>query len=67
MKVLLISANTLTQPYPVYPLGLDYVAGAIANDHKVQIADMNVLKIVDGEQDLESVTAEIEAQLKSLI
>ena len=30
MKVLLISANTLKEPYPVYPLGLDYVAGAIA-------------------------------------
>jgi len=30
MKVLLVSANTLREPYPVYPLGLDYVAGAIA-------------------------------------
>ncbi len=44
MKVLLVSANTLTEPYPVYPLGLDYVAAAIDNDHEVQIADMNVLK-----------------------
>ena len=43
MKVLLISANTLTEPYPVYPLGLDYVAHAIAADHQVQIADMNSL------------------------
>ncbi len=43
MNVLLISANTLTTPYPVYPLGLDYVAGAIAPRHKVQIADMNVI------------------------
>ncbi len=43
MKVLLVSANTLTEPYPVYPLGLDYVAGAIAADHQVQIADMNSL------------------------
>ena len=43
MKVLLISANTLREPYPVYPLGLDYVAGAIAEDHQVQIADMNSL------------------------
>jgi radical SAM superfamily enzyme YgiQ (UPF0313 family) len=41
MKVLLISANTLTEPYPVYPLGLDYVADAIAGDHEVQIADLN--------------------------
>ena len=41
MKVLLVSANTLTQPYPVYPLGLDYVAGAIADRHQVRILDMN--------------------------
>jgi radical SAM superfamily enzyme YgiQ (UPF0313 family) len=43
MKVLLVSANTLKDPYPVYPLGLDYVAAAIADDHEVQIADMNPL------------------------
>ncbi|RLC09453.1 MAG: B12-binding domain-containing radical SAM protein [Deltaproteobacteria bacterium] len=41
MKILLISANTLTSPYPVYPLGLDYVANAIGADHQVKIADMN--------------------------
>ena len=44
MNVLLISANTLTEPYPVYPLGLDYVAAAIADRHEVRIADMNTLK-----------------------
>jgi radical SAM superfamily enzyme YgiQ (UPF0313 family) len=43
MKVLLVSANTLREPYPVYPLGLDYVAGAIAENHHVQIVDMNSL------------------------
>jgi radical SAM superfamily enzyme YgiQ (UPF0313 family) len=43
MKVLLVSANTLKEPYPVYPLGLDYVSGAIAADHQVQIVDMNSL------------------------
>lgn len=41
MKVLLISANKLKTPYPVYPLGLDYVANAIAADHEVRLADMN--------------------------
>ena len=41
MNVLLISANTLTTPYPVYPLGLDYVAAALEPKHKVMIADMN--------------------------
>lgn len=43
MKVLLISASTLTNPYPVYPLGLDYVAGALRKNHHVKIADMNDL------------------------
>lgn len=43
MKVLLISPNTLTMPYPVYPLGLDYVASAIAADHQVKIVDLNGL------------------------
>jgi len=42
MKVLLISANTLTRPYPVYPLGLDHVAGAVAEFHEVRIADLNL-------------------------
>lgn len=42
MKVLLISANTLKTPYPVYPLGLDHVADALA-DHEVRIADINAL------------------------
>ncbi|MCG6910405.1 MAG: radical SAM protein [Deltaproteobacteria bacterium] len=40
MKVLLIATNTLKEPYPVYPLGLDYVAGAIEG-HAVRIVDMN--------------------------
>ena len=41
MKVLLVSANTETSPYPVYPLGIDYVAGLIGGRHRVFIADMN--------------------------
>ena len=43
MKVLLVSANTLTEPYPVYPLGLEYVAAAIADSHEFEIADLNTL------------------------
>ena len=42
MKVLLISPNALTTPYPVYPLGLDYVADAIRSEHEVKILDINV-------------------------
>lgn len=47
MRVLLVSANTHTRPYPVYPLGLDYVAGAITERHRVCIVDMNAQE--DGE------------------
>lgn len=43
MKVLLISANRVREPYPVYPLGLDYVAGALAADHHVNVLDLNQL------------------------
>ncbi len=43
MRVLLVSANTFTNPYPVYPLGLDYVAASISERHEVEIADMNCL------------------------
>ena len=40
MRVLLISPNTLVAPYPVYPLGLDYVAGSVAAHHEVKIVDL---------------------------
>lgn len=43
VRVLLLSPNTLTAPYPVYPLGLDYVAGALAPAHRVRIADLQVV------------------------
>jgi radical SAM superfamily enzyme YgiQ (UPF0313 family) len=41
MKVLLISANTLRIPYPVYPLGLDYVAGSLDSRYQIKIIDLN--------------------------
>jgi radical SAM superfamily enzyme YgiQ (UPF0313 family) len=41
MKVLLISANLTQTPHPVYPLGLDYVAGALTPRHDVRILDVN--------------------------
>ncbi len=40
MKVLLISVNRTAFPYPVYPLGLDHVAGAISPPHEVRILDL---------------------------
>ncbi len=37
MKILLISANTATSPYPLYPLGCSMVAAALANaGHEVR-------------------------------
>jgi radical SAM superfamily enzyme YgiQ (UPF0313 family) len=43
VNILLISPNTLCDPYPVYPLGLDHVAAAIDPRHRVEIADCNTL------------------------
>ncbi len=43
MKLLLVSANTSRLPYPVYPLGLDYVASAVLPRHQSRIVDMNEL------------------------
>lgn len=41
MKVLLISANTIHAPHPVYPLGLDYLVGALTPRHEVRLLDVN--------------------------
>ena len=48
MKILLVSANILKTPYPVYPLGLDYVAGALDADCDVKIVDVNDLDFPSG-------------------
>lgn len=53
MNVLLVATNTLMEPYPVYPLGLDYVAAAISGKHRVRISDLN------GGQGLEGLKAAI--------
>jgi radical SAM superfamily enzyme YgiQ (UPF0313 family) len=44
MNILLVSANTLKTPYPVYPIGLDHVAASINGRHRVHIEDLNVLE-----------------------
>ena len=41
LKILLVSPNRLKIPSPVYPIGLDYVAGAIPARHQVSIFDLN--------------------------
>jgi radical SAM superfamily enzyme YgiQ (UPF0313 family) len=38
--VLLVAANIHQAPYPVYPLGLDYVAGALGTAHPARIVDL---------------------------
>jgi radical SAM superfamily enzyme YgiQ (UPF0313 family) len=52
MNVLLISANSLRAPYPVYPLGLDHVARAIGGEHDVRLADLNTIDLDCGLPDL---------------
>ena len=59
MRILLISANTLMVPYPVYPLGLDYVAGCVSAGHQVRIADMNILSLEALEEILRDFSPEI--------
>ncbi|MFH2006597.1 MAG: lipid biosynthesis B12-binding/radical SAM protein [bacterium] len=38
----MISANRLNTPYPVYPIGLDYVRGALPAHHEVKVLDLAV-------------------------
>ncbi|WP_028580079.1 lipid biosynthesis B12-binding/radical SAM protein [Desulfogranum japonicum] len=45
MKILLLSPNRVITPYPVYPIGLDYVAGSIPTGHEVRVADLNVTSL----------------------
>ena len=47
MNILLISANKYKNPYPVYPLGLDYVAGSLSSKHNVRIMDLNEFEDVE--------------------
>ncbi len=40
MRILLVSLNRLATPYPVYPLGLDHVAGALSDRHEARVLDL---------------------------
>lgn len=59
MKILLVSPNTLAIPYPVYPLGLDYVAGSIAPIHEVRIADLNLLTLEELDETVHTFSPDI--------
>ena len=47
MKILFISANTLKVPYPVYPVGLDYVVGSLNSQYQSKIIDLNEFANLD--------------------
>jgi radical SAM superfamily enzyme YgiQ (UPF0313 family) len=59
LRILLLSLNTLKTPYPVYPLGLDYVAGSLSAHHQVKIADMNTLSLAELENLLRNYSPEV--------
>jgi radical SAM superfamily enzyme YgiQ (UPF0313 family) len=42
VRILLVSANRLAEPYPVYPIGLDYVRGSLPSRHPVEVLDLAV-------------------------
>ena len=39
MRVLLVATNRTMTPFPVYPIGLDYVATALGNAHDLRVVD----------------------------
>lgn len=45
MKFLLISANKVRVPFPVYPLALDYLAGALQPMHTVRFLDLMYVQV----------------------
>ena len=51
MRVLLVSANPERVPYPVFPVGIAYVAAALEPDHEVRLFDL----VADGEDRLPEV------------
>lgn len=40
MKVLLVATNRMLTPFPVYPIGVDYVATALRKRHEVRVLDL---------------------------
>jgi radical SAM superfamily enzyme YgiQ (UPF0313 family) len=39
MRVLLVATNRTMTPFPVYPIGLDYVATALGDRHELRVVD----------------------------
>jgi hypothetical protein len=40
MRVLLVGTNRMITPFPVCPIGIDYVATALRGRHEVRILDL---------------------------
>lgn len=40
MRVLLVATNRMLTPFPVYPIGVDYVATALRDRHEVRVLDL---------------------------
>ena len=40
MRVLLVATNRMMTPFPVYPIGVDYVATALQGRHEVRVLDL---------------------------
>ncbi len=54
-KLLMISANLMDDPYPVYPLGANLVASAVKESgHETELIDL----LVDGEKSIDNILSE---------
>lgn len=62
MKVLLVSANEVQDPNPVFPIGMSYVAGSLDHRHEVHFADA----VVDGVEGIVRITRETAPDLVGL-
>ena len=40
MRVLLVATNRMMTPFPVYPIGVDYVATALRERHDLRVLDL---------------------------
>jgi radical SAM superfamily enzyme YgiQ (UPF0313 family) len=56
MRVLLVATNRMMTPFPVYPIGVDYVASALRDRHEVRVIDMAA---EDAEARLEATCGEL--------